>query len=68
VVGTVELGCRSPHCGDELEALRALADELGIVVDLDGNGRRQAARSGKATFYLEAGRLHWLNEGAPAEG
>ena len=72
MVGTVELGCRSPlrraSRGDELEALRALADELGIVVDLDGNGRRQAARSGKAAFYLEAGRLHWLNEGAPAEG
>jgi hypothetical protein len=73
VVGTGELGV-CPHCGrplqvpDELEALRALADELGIVVDLDGNGRRQVARSGKAAFYLEAGRLHWLNEGAPAEG
>ena len=66
-----------PHCGgpleegDDLEALRTLAGELGIVIDLDGTVSAMDAagsRSGKAAFYLEAGRLHWLNEGAPAEG
>ena len=66
-----------PHCGgpleegDDPEALRTPAGELGIVIDLDGPCRQwtpPVARSGKAAFYLEAGRLHWLNEGAPAEG
>ena len=41
------------------------------MIDLDGTVSAMDAagsRSGKAAFYLEAGRLHWLNEGAPAEG
>ena len=64
-----------PHCGqplpegsDGLETLRQLAEDLGIVIDADGTvSAMDAARllgRAKAAFYLEAGRLHWLNEGA----